>query len=183
MSTTPTPATHVPPKQAPTTQVPTTPTPTTPTSVTPSSGCACGFTRRQVLRGTGVAAGAVAGAGVLAACAEQKPTPEQAAASASAAGPGTVVVALADVPVGGAVSAKVAGQDVLVTQPTEGEVHAFSAICTHAGCTVAPGDGELVCPCHQSRYALADAAVLGGPAPEPLPAIQVEVSGSDVVLA
>ncbi|MCZ2263535.1 ubiquinol-cytochrome c reductase iron-sulfur subunit [Isoptericola sp. QY 916] len=70
-----------------------------------------------------------------------------------------------------------------MTQPTQGEVHAFSAICTHAGCTVAPGEGELLCPCHQSRYALTDAAVLGGPAPEPLPAIQVEVSGEDVVLA
>ncbi|MFE6969894.1 Rieske (2Fe-2S) protein [Isoptericola sp. NPDC057653] len=170
----------------PTTPLPSSTMPRTP-SPTPTAeavrACACGPTRRQLLRGTGVLAGAVAGAGVLAACVEQKPTPQQAAASASAAGAGTVVVALADVPVGGAVSAKVAGQDVLVTRPTEGEVHAFSAICTHAGCTVAPGDGELVCPCHQSRYALTDAAVLGGPAPEPLPAIQVEVSGSDVVLA
>jgi len=145
--------------------------------------CACGPTRRQLLRGTGAAAGALAGAGVLAACAEQKPTPQEAASSASAAGAGTVVVALADVPVGGAVAAKVGGQDVLVTQPTQGEVHAFSAICTHAGCTVAPGEGELLCPCHQSRYALTDAAVLGGPAPEPLPSIGVEISGEDVVLA
>ena len=145
--------------------------------------CACGPSRRQVLRGSGALAGAVAGAGVLAACSDPAPSPEEAAEAASSAGAGTVVVALADVPVGGAVSAKVEGQDVLVTQPTEGEVHAFSAICTHAGCTVAPGDGELLCPCHQSRYALTDAAVLGGPAPEPLPAIQVEVSGDDFVLA
>ncbi|MFC7876788.1 ubiquinol-cytochrome c reductase iron-sulfur subunit [Isoptericola sp. NPDC057391] len=145
--------------------------------------CACGPTRRQLLRGTGAAAGALAGAGVVAACSGQTPSPQEAAESVSAAEPGTVVVALADVPVGGAVAAKVGGQDVLVTQPTEGEVHAFSAICTHEGCAVTPGDGELLCPCHQSRYALTDAAVLGGPAPEPLPSIEVEVSGDDVVVA
>ncbi|MFD6135959.1 hypothetical protein ACFWEK_11230, partial [Isoptericola sp. NPDC060257] len=85
------------------------------------AACPCGPTRRQLLRGTGAAAGAIAGVGVLAACAEQKPTPQEAAASAGAAGAGTVVVALADVPVGGAVAAKVGGQDVLVTQPTQGE--------------------------------------------------------------
>lgn len=148
----------------------------------PCSG-GCGTTRRQLLRGTGAAAGVLVGAGILAACSEERPDPQTSAESAGAAGAGTVVVALADVPVGGAVAAKVGGQDVLVTQPTEGEVHAFSAVCTHAGCTVTAGDGELLCPCHQSRYALADAEVLGGPAPEPLPSIEVEVSGTDVVLA
>jgi len=155
-----------------------------PAGAADAAGCAgCGPSRRQVLRGAGAAAGVVAGAGALAACTEPGPDPQDAAASAGSAGAGTVVVALADVPVGGAVSAKVGGQDVLVTQPADGEVHAFSAICTHAGCTVAPGDGELRCPCHQSRFALEDAAVLGGPAPEPLAAIEVVVSGADVVLA
>lgn len=139
--------------------------------------------RRTVLRGAGATAGAVVGAGILAACGQGRPEPGDAAASAEAAGAGTVVVALADVPVGGAVAATVGDQDVLVTRPAEDEVHAFSAVCTHAGCTVAPGDGELVCPCHQSRYALTDAAVLGGPAPEPLAPVTVTVSGQDVVLA
>jgi Rieske Fe-S protein len=120
---------------------------------------------------------------VLAACTEGRSEPGDAAASAQAEGAGTVVVALEDVPVGGAVAATVGGQDVLVTRTGEDDVHAFSAVCTHAGCTVAPGDGELLCPCHQSRYALADAAVLGGPAPEPLAAVEVTVSGDDVVLA
>ncbi len=154
-------------------------------TVLPSAPCSsgCGPTRRELLRGTGAAAGALLGAGVLVACTEERPDPQTSAESAGAAGAGTVVVALADVPVGGAVAAKVGGQDVLVTQPAEGEVHAFGAVCTHEGCTVTPGDGELLCPCHQSRYALTDAAVLGGPAPEPLPAIEVEVSGTDVVLA
>ncbi len=142
----------------------------------------CCLTRRQVLRGAGAAAGTVVGASVLAACA-QGADPGQAAESVRSAGAGTVVIAVADVPVGGAASAEVNGQPVLVTQPAEGEVHVFSAVCTHEGCTVAPGDGELECPCHRSRFALEDAAVLGGPAPEPLGEVSVTVVDGDVVLA
>jgi Rieske Fe-S protein len=151
------------------------------TAPAPSALC-CGATRRQVLRGAGVAAGTVAGAAVLAACSEGT-DPGEAAGTASSAAAGTVVIALAEVPVGGAAAAEVAGQPVLVTQPAEGEVHVFSAICTHEGCTVVPGDGELECPCHRSRFALTDAAVLGGPADEPLSEVSVTVVDGDVVLA
>jgi Rieske Fe-S protein len=151
------------------------------TAPTPPLLC-CGATRRQVLRGAGVAAGTVAGAAVLAACSEGN-DPGEPADAVSSAGAGTVVIALADVPVGGAAAAEVAGQPVLVTQPVEGEVHAFSAICTHEGCQVVPGEGELECPCHLSRFALEDAAVLGGPAQEPLGEVSVTVADGDVVLA
>ncbi len=151
------------------------------TAPTPTAGCH-GLTRRQVFRGAGVAAGAVVGASVVAACSESS-DPGRAAESVASAGAGTVVIALADVPVGGAASTDVNGQPVLVTQPVEGEVHVFSAICTHQGCTVVPGDGELECPCHRSRFTLEDAAVLGGPASEPLGEVSVTVVDGDVVLA
>ncbi|RPF22018.1 Rieske (2Fe-2S) protein [Myceligenerans xiligouense] len=131
-------------------------------------------TRRELLRGAGVASGALVGGVALVACSGGAEEP-------AGTSPGAVVVPLADVPVGGAVSAQIDGQEVLVTQPVEGEVHAFSAICTHQGCTVTPGDGDLACPCHGSRYALTDAAVLAGPAPEPLPEVTVVVEGDDVV--
>lgn len=136
--------------------------------------------RRTLLGGAGAA---VVGAGVLAACAEERPTPAGEAGALAELEAGTVVLPLADVPVGGAASATLEGHEVLVTRPAEDEVHLFSAVCTHAGCTVAPGDGDLSCPCHQSRFALADAAVLGGPAPEPLPEVPVTIAGGDVVLA
>ncbi|AEG44081.1 Rieske (2Fe-2S) protein [Isoptericola variabilis] len=151
------------------------------TAPTPPAPC-CGPTRRQLFRGAGAAAGAVVGASVLGACAEST-DPGESAASVSSAGAGTVVIALAEVPVGGAASAEVGGQPVLVTQPVEGEVHVFSAVCTHQGCTVVPGDGELECPCHRSRFTLEDAAVLGGPASEPLGEVSVTVVDGDVVLA
>jgi cytochrome b6-f complex iron-sulfur subunit len=147
--------------------------------VPPLTGCC---SRRHVLRGAAAVAGTVVGGGVLAACAEGT-DPAESVDDVSSAGAGEVVVPLADVPVGGAVSAEVAGVAVLVTQPVEGEVHAFSAVCTHQGCTVVPGDGALECPCHRSVFSLTDAAVQSGPAPEPLGEIEVEISGTDVVVA
>ncbi|WP_407318170.1 Rieske (2Fe-2S) protein [Isoptericola halotolerans] len=156
--------------------------PSRPSGQPPTRSLTACCSRRQVLRGAGVVAGAVAGVGVLVACAEGT-DPAQSVDDVSSAGAGEVVVALADVPVGGAVSAEVAGVAVLVTQPTEGEVHAFSATCTHQGCTVTPGDGVLECPCHRSVFSLTDASVQSGPAPEPLGEIAVEISGTDVVVA
>lgn len=146
-------------------------------------------TRRTVLVNV---AGATLGAGVLASCAGDEPgraTGEPAASSPAgqgdpgAASPGGhTLVALADVPVGGAVSATDQdGGPVIVAQPEAGTVVAFSAICTHKGCTVAPEDGILKCPCHGSTYDQATGDNTGGPAPEPLPEIAVSVKDGSVV--
>ncbi|ROS77231.1 Rieske (2Fe-2S) protein [Cellulomonas sp. PhB143] len=135
-------------------------------------------TRRGLFVGTGAGAGAL----LLAACSgsgggEGGGALKQASETAP-------LVALADVPVGGAVSVEAAGgAPMLVTQPTAGEVHAFSAVCTHQGCTVLPDDDRLKCPCHSSVYALDDASVVSGPAPEPLPEVPVTVSDGQVLLS
>ena len=91
---------------------------------------------------------------------------------------------LADIPVGGAVSATGPdGKPVIVAQPTAGKVVAFSAICTHQGCTVAPQGSVIRCPCHGSTYDLATGDNTGGPAPSPLAAIPVTVRDGAVVEA
>lgn len=147
-------------------------------------------TRRSVLVGSGTGAALV----LLAACGGGAPSGTQDQTSGTGgtdggSGGGGIVPAgeaLArtdDVPVGGALSVTVDGAELLVTQPEEGTFAAFSAICTHQGCTVAPGDGELLCPCHQSRYDLATGAVLGGPAPAPLPEVPVTVDAGEVTSA
>jgi len=63
-------------------------------------------------------------------------------------------------------------QDILVRH-SDGTLSAFSAICTHAGCTVGYQSGQIVCPCHGGLYNATTGAVEGGPPPAPLPARRV----------
>jgi Rieske Fe-S protein len=60
-----------------------------------------------------------------------------------------------------------------------GQLVAFSAVCTHAGCIVSAWraeNGLLLCPCHGSEYDPARAAaVVAGPAPLPLPTLPLAV--------
>jgi Rieske Fe-S protein len=75
-------------------------------------------------------------------------------------------------------------QKVVVTQPAAGQFKAFSAICTHMGCTVGSVSGGLIkCPCHGSQYSIQDGSVKGGPAPKALPAKQVTVTGNQIIVA
>jgi Rieske Fe-S protein len=92
---------------------------------------------------------------------------------------GGVLGNTADVPVGGG---KVfADQKVVVTQPAQGQFKAFSAVCTHQGCTVDEvANGTINCPCHGSKFKIADGSVADGPASKPLPAEQVTVSGNQI---
>ncbi|GAB2949401.1 Rieske (2Fe-2S) protein [Nonomuraea fastidiosa] len=107
--------------------------------------------------------------------------PEASATQSSASG-GGALAKKADIPVGGGTVFK--DQKVVVTQPTEGEFKAFSAICTHKGCPVSSvEDGAIVCPCHNSRFAIADGSVTGGPAQQPLAAQEIKVEGDDILLA
>jgi len=52
----------------------------------------------------------------------------------------------------------------------EGEMRAFSAVCTHLGCLVrwVPQRGEFFCPCHAGRFD-ANGINIAGPPPRPLP--------------
>ncbi|MFK0019177.1 Rieske (2Fe-2S) protein [Streptomyces sp. NPDC090798] len=87
-----------------------------------------------------------------------------------------------DIPVGGGKIFK--DQKVVVTQPKKDEFKAFSAICTHQGCTVSKvADGTIDCPCHGSKYRITDASVVAGPAPRPLPAKKITVKGKSIFLA
>jgi thiosulfate dehydrogenase [quinone] large subunit len=63
----------------------------------------------------------------------------------------------------------------LVHEPA-GDFRAFSAICTHAGCTVSYSpDFGFVCPCHGGRYDANTGQVISGPPPSPLQRLQVTV--------
>jgi cytochrome b6-f complex iron-sulfur subunit len=77
----------------------------------------------------------------------------------------------------------VSGQRVIVLQSAD-QLHAFSAKCTHEGCTVTflPGQSVIWCPCHDGRFDL-NGRVLSGPPPQPLPkyAAQRQPDGGIVI--
>ncbi|MFJ9823795.1 Rieske (2Fe-2S) protein [Streptomyces sp. NPDC101160] len=86
-----------------------------------------------------------------------------------------------DIPVGG--GKVLADKGVVITQPKAGEFLAFSARCTHRGCTVGSvADGVIVCPCHQSKFDASDGSVKQGPATKPLEPTPIEVSGDTIRL-
>lgn len=62
---------------------------------------------------------------------------------------------------------------------------AFSKVCTHAGCPVglyAADRHELLCPCHQSAFAVLDGATpISGPAAWPLPQLPLAVDADGVL--
>ena len=102
-------------------------------------------------------------------------------ASSGAAGSGGASIAASEVPVGG--GAVLAAAKVVVTQPTKGTYHAFSAICTHQGCPVnAVQGGEIVCPCHASHFSITDGSPTSGPAPSALAPREVTREGGNLIV-
>jgi Rieske Fe-S protein len=110
----------------------------------------------------------------------RSPTP---GASESAGGAGPAPLAqTTDVPVGG--GKVIEGRRIVVTQPEPGKTKAFSAACTHQGCTVADvSNGTINCPCHGSAFKIADGSVANGPATRALRAINIAVDGTDIRVA
>ncbi|GAA1220763.1 hypothetical protein GCM10009665_08600 [Kitasatospora nipponensis] len=164
-------------------------------------------TRRAVLGGTaglgGAAALALCGCSSSAATkstatgTEEAPTPAAMDSSApdtpagapasggatdpSMSGGGSVLGQATDVPLGGGMVFPAA--KVVVTQASAGQYRAFSAVCTHQGCTVSAVSGGLIkCPCHGSTFKIADGSVADGPASAPLAPVPVKVDNGKLVL-
>ena len=64
-----------------------------------------------------------------------------------------------------------------------GSFHAFSALCTHAECSLAGGflDGKAVtCYCHGAQFDLQTGKVLAPPATKPLVIYKVKIEKEDI---
>ncbi len=132
--------------------------------------------RRTVLRGVAVGGG-FAAAGVLAACGDDG---DSASSEPSETSSAPVTVPTGDVGVGSGV---IVAEQYVVTQPTEGEFMAFTAICTHSGCVVASvSDNTIQCDCHGSAFDAATGEVTNGPATEALAEAPVSVEGDEIVV-
>ena len=145
-------------------------------------------TRRTVIAGAAGLSATVA----LAACGEDTPDVDTGDAVEQPTGGATTtastgataaagLAALTDIPVNGG---KIfAAEKVVVTQPTAGQVKAFSTTCTHQGCAVSKVEnGLIICPCHDSRFKISDGSPTGGPATKPLQSKSVKVENGQVVL-
>ncbi|MGX1881838.1 Rieske (2Fe-2S) protein [Streptomyces sp. NPDC055287] len=110
----------------------------------------------------------------------ESPTAESPTAEETPGG-GQALASTSEIPVGGGTIFK--SEKVVVTQPEEGTFKAFSAICTHQGCTVGSvEDGTINCPCHGSKFRITDASVANGPARKPLPPRQITVESGSIRL-
>ena len=128
--------------------------------------------RRRAMAGVGL------GLPILAACGGNDPD----SASEPATRPSGALAATSDIEPGS--GAVFPDERVVVTQPSDGEFRAFTAVCTHAGCMVdSVSDGRIHCPCHGSEFSIEDGSVVGGPAPEPLKEIPIEVRGDTIRLS
>ena len=136
---------------------------------------ACGAGTSSSTPAAGNAAATTGGAGTAA------PASSAAAGGASSSSATNALAATSKIPVGSGMIFP--EPQVVVTQPTAGEFKAFSAVCTHMGCIVNQISNQTIdCPCHGSQYSITTGAVVAGPAPRPLPAKQIKVSGGSIFL-
>lgn len=78
------------------------------------------------------------------------------------------------------------GQDpVIVVRDSGAQLLAFSARCTHLGCTVRfrPDRGDLYCACHGATFDAASGQNRMGPATQPLVPYRVEVRDGRIVVS
>lgn len=102
--------------------------------------------------------------------------------SAVAPSSGTALASTGDVPVGGGMI--LTEEKIVLTQATEGEFKAFTAVCTHSGNTVTGvNDSIIECDFHGSRFDAATGEVLNGPAGSPLAEIAITVEGDQILSA
>src|SRR5215210_1214946 len=97
---------------------------------------------------------------------------------------GAAIASESEVAPGSAFKFKDSGNPAVLVHLKSGDFVAYSAVCTHQGCTVAYQRGKLACPCHGSVFDPARGAeVVAGPAPSPLPKIPVKVESGEIVRA
>jgi Rieske Fe-S protein len=111
-----------------------------------------------------------------------QPASGQPASPQPASGQPPSLALTSDVPVGG--GKILADKKIVITQPRAGSFEAFTAVCTHQGCAVSSVSGGTInCPCHGSKFGIANGSVVTGPAASALAPVSIKVQGTSIVQA
>jgi nitrite reductase/ring-hydroxylating ferredoxin subunit len=130
-------------------------------------------TRRIVFHGLG----AIGVAAALAGCAGG--SDDEGGGGAEA---GAELATTSEVPVGGGLI--LTDVKIVLTQPTEGDFKAFTAVCTHAANTVTSVEGGVIgCSFHGSSFSAETGEVEGGPASSPLAEVSITIEGDKILAA
>jgi Rieske Fe-S protein len=86
------------------------------------------------------------------------------------------IASVEEVPTGSAKTFIFNGKAALLLHMPAG-FRAFGTVCTHLGCIASwkADENNITCPCHLGKYDPNTGAVLSGPPPSPLPAIDISV--------
>ena len=96
-----------------------------------------------------------------------------------------IAAKVGDIPMNTAKIVKMGPKPVIVVHTLAGEFKAFSATCTHLGCTVEyRGDrgGYFHCNCHGGEYDLTGRNI-SGPPPKPLTPYHLSLRSDDIVVS
>ena len=114
--------------------------------------------------------------------ASSQPASAQPSSPQPASGQPPSLALTSDVPAGG--GKILADKKIVITQPRAGSFEAFTAVCTHQGCAVSSVSGGTInCPCHGSKFGIANGSVVTGPAASALAPVSIKVQGTSIVQA
>lgn len=92
-------------------------------------------------------------------------------------------IPLGEIPPGGAYFFKLGNTPGIIIHEEEGNLKAFSLVCTHMACIISwhPEKKEFFCPCHDG-YFDSEGKVISGPPPAPLERWAAEVKEDRVLI-
>src|SRR6185312_15933103 len=143
------------------------------------------LTRRSTLRATTAATGAACALALVGCAPSANDIRAKGRTPAEIPTGGTPVQVgkVSDLPVGSTAAATAGDVEVMLFRPDETTVLAYTDICTHAGCKVAPDGADFKCPCHSSVFKGSDGTVVSGPAKEALPRYAAAIDGDWITVS
>jgi arsenite oxidase small subunit len=98
--------------------------------------------------------------------------------------PRTLVALASSIPAGGSklFSYPTDEDPCLLIRREDGEMVAYSQVCTHLSCAVIykKHENTIFCPCHQGYFTVGEGRPYAGPPTRPLPRIKLEQQGNEI---